>query len=224
MVSKYLLQFQVVWKFKTKPSFIQTQKKISVIITSDSAIFLNSSGDIANVNINTGELIWFLPTQNTLVAHETNFLENSDIVLYKGSIYFSTNFSKTFSLDLRTGVINWINNLNSNLRPVLIDNLLFTISKEGYLVIVDSNSGKIIRSNYILNKFKEKKRKKFIIQGFLIASNKIFITTNLGYLLICSIETGKVEKLIKVDKSLLSEPLIVNNNLYILSDDSVNIY
>ena len=34
-----------------------------------------------------------------------------------------------------------------------IDNLLFTISQEGYLIVIDSIKGKIIRSNYILDKF-----------------------------------------------------------------------
>ena len=213
-----------IWKFETPSTFIKTNKKLSIIVTPSSVLFSNTAGDIAKVNINNGELNWFLPTQNTLIQHETNFLETSDIVLFKKNIFFSNNFSKLYSLNLDSGILNWILNINSNLRPILIDNFLFTISQEGYLIVIDSIEGKIIRSNYILNRFKAKQRKKLFMQGFLIASNKVYITTNLGYLIICSARTGKVEKVTKVTNSQLSEPRISNNNLYILTNKSVVIF
>ena len=212
------------WKFETPSTFIKTNKKLSIIVTPNSVLFSNTAGDIAKVNINTGELIWFIPTQNTLIQHETDFLETSDIVLFKKNIFFSNNFSKLFSLNIDSGILNWILNINSNLRPILIDNFLFTISQEGYLIVIDSIEGKIIRSNYILDRFKAKQRKKLFMQGFLIASNKVYITTNLGYLIICSASTGKVEKVSKVSNSQLSEPIISNNNLYILTNKSVVIF
>ena len=212
------------WKFETPSTFIKTNKKLSIIVTQNSVLFSNTAGDIAKVNINTGELSWFIPTQNTLIQHETDFLETSDIVLFKKNIFFSNNFSKLFSLNIDSGLLNWILNINSNLRPILIDNFLFTISQEGYLIVIDSIEGKIIRSNYILNRFKAKQRKKLFMQGFLIASNKVYITTNLGYLIICSASTGKVEKVSKVSNSQLSEPIISNNNLYILTNKSVVIF
>ncbi len=90
--------------------------------------------------------------------------------------------------------------------------------------MIDSIKGKIIRSNYILDKFKAKQRKKLFMQGFLIASNKAYITTNLGYLIVCSVSTGKVVKVSKITNSELSEPAISNNNLYILTNKSLIIF
>ncbi len=116
---------------------------------------------------------------------------------------------------------NGILNINSNLRPILIDNLLFTISQKGYLIVIDIVEGKIIRSNYILDKFKAKERKKLFMQGFLIASDKVYITTNLGYLIICSVSTGKVEKVSELSSSQLSEPIISNNHLYVATNKSL---
>ena len=210
-----------IWKFETPSTFIKTNKKLSIIVTPSSVLFSNTAGDIAKVNIDDGELNWFVPTQNTLIQHETNFLETSDIVLFKKNIFFSNNFSKLYSLNLDSGMLNWILNINSNLRPILIDNLLFTISQEGYLIVIDNVEGKIIRSNYILDKFKAKQRKKLFMQGFLIASDKAYITTNLGYLIICSVSTGKVEKMSKLSNSQLSEPTISNNHLYVLTNKSL---
>ena len=210
-----------IWKFSTPSTFIKTNKKLSLIVTSNSVIFSNSAGDIARVNINNGELVWFMPTQNTLLKHSTNFLETSDIVLFEDNLFFSNNFSKLFALNINSGELKWMLNVNSNLRPVLIDNFLFTISKQGYLIVIDKNKGEIVRSNYILGKFKKKEREKIMMQGFLIATNKIYITTNLGYLIICSVNTGKVEKVEKFGNSELSEPIINNNNLYILTNKSL---
>ena len=213
-----------IWKFKTQPTFIKTDKKASVIVTSDSILFSNSAGDITRVNIDTGELIWLIPTQNTKVKHTTNFLETSDIVLFKNTLFFSNNFSKFYSLDLKTGILNWIQNINSNLRPIIIDNYLFTVTQEGYLVVIDSKKGEIIRSSYILNGFSSRQKNELSIQGFLVASKKVYITTNLGYLIICSANEGKVENVIKIDGSQLSEPVIGKNNLYILTNNSVVVF
>jgi outer membrane protein assembly factor BamB len=54
-----------IWKFETPPTFIKTNKKLSIIVTSSSVLFSNTAGDIAKVNIDDGELNWFVPTQNT---------------------------------------------------------------------------------------------------------------------------------------------------------------
>ena len=213
-----------IWKYETNPTFIKTNKKLSIIVNSDSVLFSNTAGDIAKIDINTGELIWFIPTQNTLIQHATDFLEISDIVSFEKNLYFSDNFSKLFSLNINSGIIKWILNINSIIRPILIDNYLFTISKEGYLIVIDNIEGKIIRSNYIFDRFQSKQKKKLSIHGFLIASNKAYITTNLGYLIICSIKTGKVEKVSKISKSPLSEPLISNNKLYILTNKSLIVF
>ena len=98
------------------------------------------------------------------------------------------------------------------------------MEEKGYLIVIDSIDGRIIRSNYILDRFKKKQKKKLFVQGFLIASNKVYITTNLGYLIFCSTNTGKVEKVSKLSNSQLSEPIISNNNLYIITNKSVIIF
>ena len=212
------------WKHETFSTFIKTNKKLSIVVNQNYVLFSNTAGDIAKLDVNTGELIWFVPTQNTLIKHETNFLETSDVVLFEKNLFFSNNFSKLFSLNIDSGILNWILNINSSTRPILIDNFLFTVSQEGYLIVIDSIKGKIVRSNYILDKFKVRLRKKLIMQGFLIASNKVYITTNLGYIIVCSALTGKVEKVSKIANSRLSEPVISNNNLYILTNKSVVIF
>ena len=51
------------------------------------------------------------------------------------SIFFSNNKNEFYSIDIKTGVTNWINEINSNLTPIIIGNLIFTVSNEGYLYV-----------------------------------------------------------------------------------------
>ena len=213
-----------IWNIKTQASFIKTNKKLSMVLNSNFVIFSNTLGDVVKGDIKTGKLIWFLPTQNTLVPYSTNFLETSDIVLKGKSIYFSNNFSKLYSINLDRGILNWEQNINSVLRPIIIDNILFTVSDEGYLLAIDIFKGNIIRSSYILHKFKRKQLNNLVFQGFLIASNKVIVTTNLGYIILCSLENGKVEKILKISNTELSEPLISDNKLHVMTKSSVVVF
>ena len=61
------------------------------------------------------------------------------------SIFFSNNKNEFYSIDVKTGVTNWINEINSNLTPIIIGNLIFTVSNEGYLYVLEKNNGNIIR-------------------------------------------------------------------------------
>ena len=62
------------------------------------------------------------------------------------------------------------------------------------------------------------------VQGFLIASNKVIVTTNLGYIILCSLENGKVEKILKISNTELSEPLISDNKLHVMTKSSVVVF
>ena len=46
---------------------------------------------------------------------------------------------------LKQELLNWINEINSNLTPIIIGNLIFTVSNEGYLYVIEKNKGNIIR-------------------------------------------------------------------------------
>ena len=141
-------------------------------------------GDISSVDINSGELIWQTPTQSNLVLDESFFLKTSDIIADKDTIYFSNNKNKFFSLDIRTGTLNWEQKVNSNLRPTLIDNYIFTVSLEGYLIIIEKNSGNIIRITDSFKNFKIKKRNKIKPTGFIVGKDNVYLSTNHGRLLI----------------------------------------
>ena len=115
-----------IWNIKTEQSLIRSQKKLSMVIVDEKIYFNNSIGDISAVDIQRGELLWQLPTQSSLIYESSFSLETSDLITDSQSLFFSNNKNEFFSIDLDTGSFNWKNKVNSNLRPSLINNYLFS--------------------------------------------------------------------------------------------------
>ena len=115
-----------------------------------------------------GELLWQLPTQNNLIYEASFSLETSDLVTDNKSLYFSNNKNQFFSIDINTGSFNWDTKINSNLRPTIVGNILFTISMEGYLFLIDKNKGNIIRVTDIFDNFNLKNRDLIKPTGFIL--------------------------------------------------------
>ncbi len=209
------------WNIRTENSFIRSQKKLSMVIVNNELYFKNSIGDISAVSINQEELLWQLPTQSSLIYEAAFSLETSDLITDGKTLFFSNNKNQFFSIDLSTGSFNWENKVNSNLRPSLVGNYLFTVSLEGYLVVIEKKSGNIIRVTDVFANFKEKKRKKIKPVGFIIGINNIYLTTNNGKLLIIDTKTGKTNLVLKIDNDKISRPFILDKNLFVVKDNAI---
>ena len=209
------------WNIKTENSLIRSQKKLSMVIVENIIYFNNSIGDISAIDINKGELLWQLPTQSNLIYESAFSLQTSDIISDGDTLFFSNNKNQFFSVDLRTGSFNWENKINSNLRSSLIDNYLVSISMEGYLIITEKKSGRIIRVNDVFNNFKIKKRPEIKPTGFVVGLDKIYLSTSNGRLLVIDIALGKTIKTLKIDNEKISKPFIHNKNLFLIKNNAI---
>ena len=209
------------WNLQTEDSFTISNMKYSLIILNDNVIFSNSIGDITAVNVETGLIAWQIPTQSSSIINETYNFKISKLVSDGNSVFFSNNKNQFYSIDLKTGTTNWINKINSNIKPILIGNLIFTISNEGYLYLIDKNKGNIIRITDLFLNYKDKKRGNIYPIGFVIGDKKLFLTNSDGKIIIAGIEDGKIIKIEKVSGGLVSEPFIFNNNLYVVRNGSI---
>jgi len=210
-----------IWNVSTQNSLIRSKKKLSMIIHKDKIYFNNSLGDITAVDIEKGQILWQLPTQSSLVYESSFSLETSDIIADDETIYFSNNNNQFFSIDIKTGSFKWKNKLNSSLRPIMIGNLLFTITLEGYLAVIEKKSGNIIRVSDVFKNMKLKKRKKIKPTGFIAGLNNLYLSTSNGRLLIINIETGKTISTLKIDNDKISTPFVKNNNLFVIKDNAI---
>ena len=210
-----------IWKVKTERALIKSSKKLSLLIIDNKVYFNNSIGDVTAVDIKSGNLLWLTPTQSSEVYGQSLFVKSSYLVANNNSIFLSNNNNDFFSLDIKTGILNWKHKINSTLTPTLVDNLIFTITMEGFLVVIDSRQGNIIRITDIFRQFKKKERSKIKPVGFILGSKNIYLTTDHGRLMIIDVTLGKTISMLKIDNDKISRPFVLNQNLYIIKENSI---
>ena len=211
----------LIWSVKTQQSLLRSQKKQSLILNDDKVYFINSIGDVTAVNISSGKIIWQTPTQSNVSFGNTYFLKSSDIVSDKKSIFVSNNNNQFFSIDILSGTINWKHDFSSELRPAIISDYIVTISDDGLLIVMNKQTGQIIRINDLLKNVKEKRKKNYQPIGFLVGKFYIYVSTNNGRILVVNFKEGKIEKTLKLDNNKLQRPVYFNKSLYIAKDNSI---
>ena len=209
------------WNLPTEDSFTMSNSNFSLIIVNDMIIFSNSLGDITGVDIESGLITWQLPTQSSTIINEIYNFKISKLVSDGKSIFFSNNKKEFYSIDVKTGTINWINEINSNLTPIISDDLIFTVSNEGFLYVVEKNKGNILRITDIYINYKSKKRKDVKPIGFAIGNTKLYLTSTDGKMIIVDLSHGNIIGSEKVSGNFASQPFIFNQNLFIIRNGSI---
>ena len=210
----------ILWTVPTQLSIVRSQKKQSLVIVSNLVIFSNSIGDLTAVDLNTGELVWQTPTQALGLAKNIT-LRNSDVVSDGNLVFMSSNKNQFVAMNIKTGIIRWKQEINSELRPVVVSNYIVTISNEGLMVLLNKTDGNILRINNILKNIKKKRRENYRPTGFIISDDKVYVSTRNGRIFIINFSDNSLQKVLKLDKEKLQRPVYFNRELYIAKDNSI---
>ena len=216
------------WRYGSGNNFLKSNKRNSIVLKNETVYFNNSLGDISAVNIKDGSLLWQTPTQSSRILENAFSLITSDLVFGEKEIIFSNNRNELYSINSENGKINWKQKINSVIRPVIIENLIFTLSIEGYFYIMEKNSGNILRITKVLNE-KKKNISSFMKRsaqdssavGILVGEKKTFFTTNNGILFTIDNQIGKTVSSYKIDNDKISRPFIFNDSLLIVKNNSI---
>ena len=103
----------------------------------------------------------------------------------------------------------------------MINDLIVTISDNGFLFVIDKKNGNIIKIKNIYKNFKDIDKKKIRPNGFSISQDKIYISNTNGKLIIAELDTGNVVKIEKISRNIISKPFIYNNNLFVIKNGTV---
>ena len=207
------------WEYKTENTFIKSTKKASIALDRNNLYFINPLGDVMSINLKEGFLNWQLPTQSSSVVANTFSEFYSDIVHDDNSLYFSNNKNEFYAVNSETGKILWLQNVNSILAPIILEKLIFTISSNNHLVILEKKSGNIIRSTKLLSK---NKKDNLNINNFLLIKNKALISFGNGSILTVNILDGKIVSYRNLSNDKFSRPIILNKKLYFLEKNKVS--
>ena len=210
-----------IWNYKTENFFIKSNKKLSIVFDNNKIIFNNSIGDITALDANKGFLLWQTPTQNNQIYADTISLSTSSLVIDNDFVLFSNNNNEFYSLDKNDGFVNWKQAINSDIKPVVSNEIVFSVSNEGLLFIIDLKNGNIIKTQDLFLSYSHKKRLLLKPTGISLGVERIFITLNNGNLMVLDLKTGNLIKSIKIDSKTISEPFIYNKKIYIIKNNSI---
>ena len=87
----------------------------------------------------------------------TDFFKSSVIVINDDDIIFSAG-SSIFSYNLNNGYLNWETRSKFNWCPIIDGKNIFFVTENGYFVIMNKDTGKIISSTNILKILKKKNK------------------------------------------------------------------
>ena len=209
----------LIWNILSIESFIKSENLLSLAITKDGNLLaITSSANVYKIRANTGDILWSRNTADSLYSDATDFFISSEIVINDGKVIFSSG-NNTYLLNSENGQTLWQQEVSSVAAPIISEKNIFIVTENGYLVILEKDTGEIISSTNIL-KILKKKKQNTKITGFIMGSNKIYSITLNGFLISSSATSGKTEFYKKIGGTNISPLVISNGKLYILTDKS----
>ena len=204
---------------ETFPTFLKTRYNTNISLDGNNIFFLTSNGELYSINHLSNNINWLSNIFSKNSAGGAELFYSSPIVYKDGKIFFSSSVS-TYSINSSSGLVSWELPFSTNLRPIVTDQFIFLASKDGFLINVDNQTGRV---NWSKNLFKKenklKKNKVGDIISILLASDQLLVTTSKGYFLFIDYKNGKLINYTKASRSgFYSSPIIVNNMIYSLDN------
>ncbi len=199
--------------FPTEETTIKNDFINNISLNKRDILFLNTFGTLYSISKKSLRMNWFINLNQTLDLRPINSFFSNQIVNNNKKIVISSK-QFTFLIDANTGSITHKFNFGSNVRPIILDDYLFLITNNSFLISLELNSGNIIYS-YDLNKkiseFYNIKRKKIRPINIVFLSDNIFIFLKNSYILRFDI-FGDLIEVNKLPSKLNTFPIFIEKN------------
>ncbi len=177
-------------------------------------LFLNTYGSLYAITKNNMEIKWLINLNQSLDINPSNLFSGNQIVNNNKKIIVSSN-QFTFIIEAETGTILFKKNYSSIVKPIIINQHFFSISKNKFLIATNMNNGKILFSidiNKEIADYLKSKKKDVQIKSMMIANNKIFIFLKNSYLLKFELN-GKLRNIDKLPYKLNTFPIFIDGSM-----------
>ena len=180
--------------------------------------FLNTYGSLYSFDKKNFNLNWFINFNKSINLRLGNIFTGTELVHYNNKILVSSN-ENFYILDSKRGSVISKNNFSLLQRPIIINDYIFLITKNNFLISLNSQNGQIIYSYDIAQKaadFINTKKKKLEIKNIMLVNNSIFIFLKNSNVIKFDLR-GEITEIIKLPSSLNSHPIIVKSSLLYLN-------
>ncbi len=210
------------WEFSTTPTILKTKFENNILVDekNNSILFLNTSGELYSINYLNRKINWFFNFSKSMSKEITELFSATPLVLKEKEILLSTG-NLIHYYDSYSGEKKWNKFLPLDTKPTITKENIFLITKNKFLVCLDSTSGNIIWSKKIdkniKNKELEKKLKKIKkIKNLMIVNGQIFLFSSSGYLIIFKNKNGELISINKIlNSGLNTDPFFIDGHMYL---------
>ena len=146
-----------------------------------------------------------------------DLFESNEIIHHKDKIVLSSKLF-TYILNIKTGSLNHKKNFGSQIKPILNNDYLFSITENNLLVVLNSKNGNIAYSYNINQKiadYLKSKKKNAEVKNIMLINDRIFVFLKSSYILKFNIN-GTLEEITKLKNKLNSYPIFVDGTLIYL--------
>ena len=144
---------ELVQLIPTEETTVKTEFKNSLSMNNyNSLFFLNSFGSLYSINFDTMKVNWFNNFNQSFQLSSTNLFFGNQILNNDEVIILSSN-NKTYLIDQKNGSVIKSFNFSTKIKPIIIENYIFLLTENDFLIALDITEKKIIYSHDISNYF-----------------------------------------------------------------------
>tara|TARA_R110002096_G_scaffold151307_9_gene313797 strand:- start:15859 stop:17220 length:1362 start_codon:yes stop_codon:yes gene_type:complete len=195
----------------------------SPAVIGNTVISAYSSGELYAMRVENGRVLWSdtLNTQTRLNAMSTLRDIDGHPVIYDGKVYAISHSGRMVSIDLRTGVRVWEQNIGSQHTPWVAGEYIYVVTPEGQVVCITRRTG-LIRWIQQLERFKDPDRRKEAVlwHGPTLAGDRLIVTSSHGYAMSLSPYDGSFISGMDMGDDMEMAPIVVDDMLYFLTRDA----
>ena len=195
----------------------------SPAVIGNTVIAAYSSGELYAMRVENGRVLWSdtLNTQGRLTAMATLRDIDGHPVVFDGKVYAISHSGRMVSIDLRSGVRIWEQNIGSQHTPWVAGEYIYVVTAEGQVVCVTRRTG-LVRWVRQLERFKDPDRRKEAVlwHGPTLAGDRLIITSSHGFAVAISPYDGSFISGMELPDDMEMSPIVVNDTLYFLTRDA----
>ncbi len=201
----------------TEETLVNNEFINNLSLNDKNIFFLNTYGSLYSISKKDMKINWFVNLNQSKTLNPSNLFYGKEVVTKKNKVVVTSN-KHTYVLDAQNGSIIFKKDFTSQIKPLIIDDYLFSITKNSLLVAINLVSGKILYSYNINEKISDflKLNKGSVYFKMLVLSNdKILIFLQNSYILRFNMN-GDLEKVIKLPTQIKSNPIFIKNSIAFL--------
>ncbi len=201
----------------TEDTVLKNEFKNNISFNNLNTFFINTYGSLYSIDNETMRVNWFLNFNQSTDVNPVDLFNSNEIIYQNDKLVISSD-QITYVLNNNNGALIFKKNFGSQIKPIIINDYLFSITKNNLLISLNLVTGKILYSYDINQKIADylnSKKRKVEVKNIMIVNDKIFIFLKNSYILKFSIY-GNLDEIVKLKNALSSEPIFINNTLLYL--------